>query len=331
MSLFSIINVLHYRRFHQHRSSENSNSGRHYHCKIEQNYDIAHMLRIFGIAHPRSDALAGTFAQNTYQRNTYINSSIVGKASKIHYTCNYILRQKRYSQITMHSPETSFEVPISSYHSVIRKEIELLLPSKASSIMDIGCGTGDTLSWLKTKFGAKTIGVEINPKAASIASKNHDMVYQTDIENDFSFIEKNCSEIDILLLLDILEHLENPWAKLQQFSKLLSKNGLVIASIPNVRNLKVTLPLIFFGSWEYEESGILDRTHLRFFTKRSAIALFEENGFRVERVVSTGPVKYRSVKSKLGLAVFLANKLFLGALEGFVTHQYLILAKKCDS
>jgi hypothetical protein len=100
----------------------------------------------------------------------------------------------------------------------------------------------------------------------------------------------------------------------------------VIASIPNVRNLKVLAPLLFKGDWQYQTSGILDRTHVRFFTRRTVLELFSGAGYEIQRVVVTGPLQPGRIKSVSGGVAYLANKLVGGALNDFVTHQYVVRA-----
>ena len=213
------------------------------------------------------------------------------------------------------------------YFDTVRDEIAPLLPKSASLVMDVGCGDGATSRWLKTVLpGVVTVGVEIDPRAARTAAEVLDELVVADLDGGLQALDAFAGRVDVLLLLDVLEHLRDPWDRLANFSRLLSPNGVVVASVPNVRNLKVLLPLLLKGEWSYRDAGILDRSHLRFFTRGSAVALFESAGFVVERVMATGPLRPARVRSLRGLLAMSANRLLFGALEPFVAHQYVLRA-----
>ena len=125
--------------------------------------------------------------------------------------------------------------------------------------------------------------------------------------------------IDVILCLDVLEHLVDPWAVVESLKKYLKPGGVIIASLPNVRNWKVIFPLVLEGEWQYAQSGILDKTHLRFFTRKTAVGLFENAGFRVDAVPS--------FFNKKGLAG-MVNAFTFGMFRPFLQFQYLIRARK---
>ena len=215
-----------------------------------------------------------------------------------------------------------------TYFSQIREEIMPLIPPKVNKVIEIGCGTGTTLKWLKeNNFVAYTIGFEVNKTAASKATLECDEIIVGNIEKQTDILKKFEKSIDLLLFLDVLEHLEQPWKVLDYCKTLLSENGIVIASIPNVRSIKVTGPLVFYGQWNYQHSGILDRTHLRFFTKESSIKLFRNTGYKVEAVVANGSLRLSDVKTFKGAITAIFNILTLNIFEEFIANQYLILAK----
>jgi 2-polyprenyl-3-methyl-5-hydroxy-6-metoxy-1,4-benzoquinol methylase len=126
--------------------------------------------------------------------------------------------------------------------------------------------------------------------------------------------------IDVILCLDVLEHLVDPWAVVSRLHTLLKPGGMLICSIPNVRNFRVVLPLLLLGRWRYREYGILDKTHLRFFTKKSAIALVGCSGLVVDMVRSTGLEKWSKDT--------IANLLSLTVFRSLFEYQYLIRAIK---
>jgi 2-polyprenyl-3-methyl-5-hydroxy-6-metoxy-1,4-benzoquinol methylase len=123
--------------------------------------------------------------------------------------------------------------------------------------------------------------------------------------------------IDVVLCLDVLEHLVDPWTTAARLAKLLKPRGVLIASIPNVRHFRVVLPLLFRGRWEYGEFGLMDRTHLRFFTEQSARQLLRQAGLRVDDVRKSG---LESLHKRAVIA------LSAGLLEPLLVFQYLIRA-----
>lgn len=213
------------------------------------------------------------------------------------------------------------------YFDTLRDEIEPLIPANPSITMDIGCGEGVTSRWLKQiRPNITTIGVEIDKSVAAIAASVVDTVLVVDLDKGLEALAGYKGRVDLLLLLDVLEHLHDPWARLAEFKSLLAPSGIIIASIPNVRNLKVLGPLLVRGEWRYQSSGILDRTHLRFFTRRTVVELFEGAGYEIQKMATTGPLQAGRIKSISGGAAFLANKMLAGTLEDFVAHQYVVRA-----
>jgi 2-polyprenyl-3-methyl-5-hydroxy-6-metoxy-1,4-benzoquinol methylase len=217
----------------------------------------------------------------------------------------------------------------SGYYDVLRNEIEPLLPPSYSRVMDIGCGAGVTSKWLKQRrANVESVGVEIDVEAARQAGKVLDRVIVADIERDRDFINDFSGKIDLLLLLDILEHLQDPWSFLQRVKQVVNYKGCIIASLPNIRNMKVILPLVLDGQWRYSKSGLLDVTHLRFFTRRTILELFASAGLVVDRISPTGPVERNNVKSAAGAVAFVLNKATRGAITEFIAHQFLVRARK---
>lgn len=216
------------------------------------------------------------------------------------------------------------EQVIRGYHDVLRDEIHCLLPDTFSVVMDLGCGTGTTSLWLKEKFpGVVAIGVESNIIAAEQASQVLDEIIMIDLDEDRRPLSKYNKSVDVLPVLDVLEHLVDPWSCLKEVTGLLSDQGVAIVSLPNVRNIKVLGPLLIGGQWKYVESGILDKTHLRFFTLRSMKQLLNSAGLEIDRIISTGPTRISHVKSFGGRLAWVANMLSLGLLEEFIAHQFI--------
>lgn len=229
---------------------------------------------------------------------------------------------KRAHESTLrHSEEPrsrSYTAKPDGYFGRPRVEIQALLPARCDRVLEIGCGTGATLDWLRRQGRcAETYGVELFGHAAAKAEETVDHVFQGDIEvTDSPFGDV---KFDLILALDVLEHLTDPWVVLNHVvEKHLSAHGTVIVSLPNVRCYSVLIPLLFRGRWDYEDSGILDRTHLRFFSRVSAIALLESSGLHVDAILRN-PCDFRSRTQVL-------DKLSLRMFSDFLTQQYILRA-----
>jgi 2-polyprenyl-3-methyl-5-hydroxy-6-metoxy-1,4-benzoquinol methylase len=146
-------------------------------------------------------------------------------------------------------------------------------------VLDVGCATGYVAAELAGR-GCWVVGVERDPAAAAAAEEHCDDVVVGDVESDADRA-RIPGEYDVILLGDVLEHLVDPLAALRGTRALLAPGGVVIASIPNVASWPARLSLAR-GVFEYADFGIFDRTHLRFFTRRTARALAAEAGFEVE-------------------------------------------------
>jgi len=204
---------------------------------------------------------------------------------------------------------------IRTYFEYARIEILPLLPDEIGTALEIGCGTGNTLRWLKAQKQCRWVGgVELFSDAAKRAREQLDAVYEGNVEQLDLPIEQG--SLDIILCLDVLEHLLDPWSVVRRLHKLLKPGGVLIASIPNVRHHSVLSPLLFKQQWEYTESGILDRSHLRFFVKKTAVQLIESSGLKVDMILATG--LGRSRKSQL------VNSLIPSVIKSLFEKQYLI-------
>ena len=148
-------------------------------------------------------------------------------------------------------------------------------------VLEIGCACGATLREIgKRNPTARLYGVELNEDAAAIAapfatilSMNVENLNPADIAERFDYI----------VMGDVVEHLLDPWAAIRNMRELLVPGGAVMASIPNVAHIRNVFNLLR-GFWSYQEQGLLDRTHFRFFTQYEIIKIFEEAGFLIEEI-----------------------------------------------
>lgn len=208
------------------------------------------------------------------------------------------------------------------YFSHARQEIAPLLPPQCGRVLEIGCGSGATLGWLRRRKGAThTVGVEIFEAAAESARRHTDEVHCLDYER--VCLPVGSGEFDLILCLDVLEHMVDPWRVIDRLvSQHLVPGGTLIVSLPNVRHYSVVLPLLLQGRWDYQDAGLLDRTHLRFFTRGTAIRLLSRA--QLESVHCRGAgFEWPSRK-----VIF--NALTAGIFREFLTYQYLLAARKKD-
>jgi len=213
----------------------------------------------------------------------------------------------------------------SYYFLSVRDDLIHLIPEsfKKCNILEIGCGNGATLNKLKQLGIAKTTtGVEL------FSSKDNyyntiDHFFLENIEN-ILFSDNMHNSFDIIILGDVIEHLVDPWSTLQKIAQLLSPTGRLIASIPNIRYYKTLRSIVWKGDFHYEEAGILDQTHLRFFCKKNVIDLFEKVDLSIETL--TSQFDQETINSKR----YWINKLTLGIFHDFFVYHYLIVATKKD-
>jgi 2-polyprenyl-3-methyl-5-hydroxy-6-metoxy-1,4-benzoquinol methylase len=208
------------------------------------------------------------------------------------------------------------------YFNSKRIEIEKLLPTNRAKVLEIGCGSGATLSWLKQEKGSKWVaGVELTENASARARDQLDFFITGDIEK-IKLPFDNAS-LDLILCLDVLEHLVDPWLTIKNLNELLKPGGTMIVSLPNVMHRSAMLPLLLNDRWDYVASGILDRTHLRFFTKKTAVEMLENSGLQVDAVLSVIPIRR-------GSRVWFFDLLTLHIFRRFFTTQYIARGILCS-
>jgi 2-polyprenyl-3-methyl-5-hydroxy-6-metoxy-1,4-benzoquinol methylase len=161
---------------------------------------------------------------------------------------------------------------INSSHTLI---VELVGTDK--HVLDVGCATGN-LAEVLTERGCRVTGIEVDPEAARRAEERCERLIVGDVELLDLGAELDGETFDVLLFGDVLEHLKDPLRTLKRLEPFLRPDGYVVASIPNVAHGSVRLALMQ-GEFPYNRLGLLDDTHLRFFTRESVERLFEDAGF----------------------------------------------------
>jgi len=156
-----------------------------------------------------------------------------------------------------------------------------------SRVLEIGCSSGSQTRLLKNTLGCSVTGIEIDAAAAEDAREFCERLIIGDIEN-LNLIEVLGDQpFDVIILSDVLEHLKHPGDTLMKIRPLLGQSGILLASIPNIAHAAICWELAH-GRFDYRDYGLLDDTHIRFFTKKSIAHLFEASGYFVaawERVI----------------------------------------------
>ncbi len=145
-------------------------------------------------------------------------------------------------------------------------------------MLDVGCGTGALgLAYKQRNPAASVFGIELDPEAAGIAMRRLDRVVVGDVERDM--LPFGDDEVDCIVYGDVLEHLRDPWAVLAAHARLLSRNGTMVICMPNADHWSFAARLLR-GEWDYEDQGLFDRTHLRWFTYKNTRAALLGAGLR---------------------------------------------------
>lgn len=181
------------------------------------------------------------------------------------------------------------------YYNNIRHEMMKYLPENPKKIIDIGCGNGGFAAMLKEKTGAEAWGIEYMDDEAQIAKEKLDTVFSGKCEDFLDELPNGY--FDVIYFNDVLEHLVDPYMVLDKIKYKLTFNGVVISSIPNVRYYGTFLKVLFKKEWKYEGHGVMDKTHLRFFTGKSIRRMYEELGYSV--IVNEGINKSKSIRPYL--------------------------------
>jgi len=174
------------------------------------------------------------------------------------------------------------------YGDLERLAVRELFGHPPRRVLDIGCAAGAIGAGMKRSMpGLWVWGCELNERAAKVAASRLDHVTTVPREQWSAEDRERVAGVDTVLLLDVLEHMYNPWAELQFLSANLPPDAQVIVSLPNVGYLWV-IEALARGVFQYTPAGVLDVTHIRFFTLDTMRSMFEETGFEVEAIAVLG-------------------------------------------
>jgi 2-polyprenyl-3-methyl-5-hydroxy-6-metoxy-1,4-benzoquinol methylase len=220
--------------------------------------------------------------------------------------------------MTEYKAENDFEV----YAASVRREMLPYVPESAAVILDVGCSVGNFGELLKKERGAEVWGVETDETAAALAGRKLDKVICGEFKRELGLPEK---KFDCIVFNDVLEHMIDPYGAIRYAKELLNERGRIVASIPNVRYFGNVWQMLVKKDWEYVDTGILDRTHLRFFTKKSIAALFTNLGCRIETLEGINAVDYCDPRFRNPFR--LLNLFTLGQIEDMRWLQFAVVAR----
>lgn len=201
-----------------------------------------------------------------------------------------------------------------------RTEVAEIVPP--GRVLDVGCSRGAFGLELKRLQPSRSVyGIE--PTAAvSYARQRLDAVVQGFFPDD---VPAEWGRFDVLCFNDVLEHMVDPWTVLANCKSLMTPGGYVVASIPNVRFINVVVDLALRGEWKYEPTGVLDQTHLRFFTRASIVELLQGAGFTLEVLVATHLGESRRLAARILRRLGLAHQ-----FEDVLAERYMVVGRLRD-
>ena len=219
-------------------------------------------------------------------------------------------------------------IDLSDTNSAATKIIELV--GKNKKVLEYGCAGGHMSKVLKEKYGCEVVGIEINPQDAKTARDYCKEVVVGDIE-DFGWCKRLAGKkFDVAIFADVLEHLKRPERPLEKVREFLKDNGCVLVSVPNIANVSIRLELLS-GGFEYEDLGILDDTHLKYFTLKSIINLIESAKLYVDSVdYSTKDLPDKVIAEQLKPLGLRATKKTIknfGTVEA-IAYEFILKANK---
>lgn len=199
----------------------------------------------------------------------------------------------------------SYDLPLPSLEDDLESRGRVFKAIRPGSrVLDVGCDTGRFGEALRTQKACSVDGIEPYLPAADAARTRLNQVFVRSIENEMSF--DGLVDYDAILFLDVIEHLQNPWAVLKGALKVLRPGGTIHLVVPNIAHISVVRRLLK-GQFDYSDYGTMDRTHLRWFTRSSLRNALEEAGFVGVEIGVIPQVPY--LQGKSSLSTFLVNQL----------------------
>jgi SAM-dependent methyltransferase len=199
-----------------------------------------------------------------------------------------------------------------------------LIPTNAVRILDVGCGDGHLGERLKQLGADEVVGITYSERESDAASRRLSAVHCADLNSfDFSHLGK----FDCVILSHVLEHLYDPHAVLVRLKSVLKTDAVVVVALPNVLLWRQRLKFLF-GDWRYEDGGILDRTHFRFFDHQSSAELLQVAGYQILQRANDGHCPLlRPVRKFIGGLAVPIDRLTAKTWPGLFAPQFVFLAR----
>lgn len=207
------------------------------------------------------------------------------------------------------------DIPL--YYRGLRFDLRKFLPSTISRLLDVGCGAGAFGHLMKSDYGCEVWGVEIVEEMADLAMERLDHVDKGDCMKILPSLPD--AHFDVVVFSDVLEHLIHPVAALDEVKRILAPGGVVVASVPNIRYWPAFKRILLHGDFPWEEQGVFDATHVRFFTEKSFRRMFESSGWQI--------VQMGGVNAYVSFGMRVANVLAMRKLRDMKWLQFVAVAK----
>lgn len=208
------------------------------------------------------------------------------------------------------------EKPI-GYFTNDRAEMINFLPNQIEKVLELGCGEGGFGAMVKARFNAEVWGIEYENDQGNIARQRLDRVFIGDAAQLISSLPDGY--FDTVICFDVLEHIYDPYSLLNELKSKLKPNAHIISSIPNMRYFRTLFDLIANRNWDYQANGILDITHVRFFTTNSIKKMYENAGYDV--------LRHEGINASKSIKPVLLNLLTLGLFSDIKYLQFATVAR----
>lgn len=209
---------------------------------------------------------------------------------------------------------------LTQYPDSPRSEMQRFVPIDARRLLDVGCHTGAFGLALKQRQDIEVWGVEPSTGPAGVAATRIDHVLAEVLGTDSKLPD---AYFDVIVFNDVLEHIESPWDMLNLVKRWLAPGGVLVVSLPNLLHIDNLEHMLVERDFRYEDRGIRDRTHLRFFTRRSALRMFGECGYTVSAVAGINESWWSSSLPKR-----IAFRVFSRWLEECKPQQFAFVATR---
>ena len=204
-----------------------------------------------------------------------------------------------------------------SYFQGARSEMLEFVPRGAARVLEVGCGAGRFGAEVKRQLSAEVWGIELEPDIARQAATRLDEVRVGDAREEIQRLPS--AHFDCVVMNDVLEHVVDPCSVIHDVRRTLTPNGVIVCSIPNVRYWRVLAGLLFDKDWRYATAGVLDATHLRFFTERSIRRMLHELDYEILELRGINETRKRKVR--------LLRRLSFGWLSDIVYLEHACIAR----